>query len=210
MYAAVIRFVGLLVIIPIIVIGWCAAIHLLYVSPLWTKPDWISAIGTLLAFGGTIWLARSADRRLQRSERDRAIIASASLLDRLGTLKSSVEWCIGHLEDPRGLPHTRGPHPLLQLANALGHVQLWTDEEILPLSVLPDRITARLAVIRSKVESSVRDMSAWMEPNIDVPSFNRSVTLQFLYNLRLVDESLKAVFAQVGPLAGELHVIKRT
>lgn len=207
MYATLVRFVGLLVIIPVAIIGWCAAIHLLYISPLWKKPDWISAIGTLLAFGGTIWLARSADRRQQRSEQDRALIASASLLDRLAALKSAVDWCIGHLEDPRGLSQTSGPHPLLQLANTLTHVQLWTDEEILPLSVLPDRITARLAVIRSKVESSVRDMSAWMEPNIDVPSFNQSVTLQFLYNLRLVDESLKAVLAQVGPLAGELHVI---
>jgi hypothetical protein len=208
MYAIVMRFVGWLVVIPIIVLGWCAAILVLFNSPLWKHSEWVSAIGTLGAFGGTIWLSLSADRKQTHAARDRAVIAAAGLLVRLGDLRESVEFCIGHLADSATATFGNGTHPFMGLSMRLSTLELWSDEEVLPLVVLPDRVAARLVVVRSKVQRCYNTMSSWVALDPSVKVDQQSVTASLLYDLRLADQSLKAILSEIGPLAGELHIVR--
>ncbi|MYM89056.1 hypothetical protein GTP91_17995 [Rugamonas sp. FT82W] len=207
MTAAITRFIGLLVMIPLVTIGWLAGIQFLSISPLWKSPEWVSAIGTLLAFAGTIWLAQSSSRQQKRLAEDRAIIAAAGLFVRVETASSSVSRVV-QLIKVSSRPGINRTLPFLDLASHLMHLDLWTDEEVLPLIVLPNRVAARMAVIRSKILQCSGVMSSWVPKDTSQTIDEQSVQEMLFYALRLVDESLKIVLSELGPLAGQLHVIQ--
>jgi hypothetical protein len=124
------------------IIGFLCVLMIIAQLPNWgdKKPEWIGALGTIAAFAGTIWIATS-DRRKQRLvELNLATVAAAELFDRLKTYRGMLEGTAEKIGDADDIPEAR----LLECMVWFDNAELWTREEILPLTALPDHVAPRM------------------------------------------------------------------
>jgi hypothetical protein len=120
---------------------------------------WVGSIGTVFTLIGTIWLATAEKRKQRRQELDRAFVAATSidlkLQKMLETLQSSVDY---FADEPGDTGYFYSV-----MADIINDETLWSDEEILPLIALSDRVCARLASARSLIRESAHKMTELAE-----------------------------------------------
>ncbi|WP_050465902.1 hypothetical protein [Herbaspirillum autotrophicum] len=104
---------------------------------------WAGAVGTFLAFCGTIWLAFTETRNKQREERTRAVIASAGVALKVSRIRIYLQKLLDELH-----PLTERVAKLEELVSIGGVLQsatLWTQEDATKLVSLPNDCAAHLA-----------------------------------------------------------------
>lgn len=116
---------------------------------------WVGAIGTVSTLIGTIWIANTETRRQNKQANDRAYVAAASLTTPLERNKSRLARALNLLQTNGGL---YGSQDYDQFALELEQAGSWTDEDILPLIVLPDHCSVKMVVIRTQIAVLVRTM----------------------------------------------------
>lgn len=116
---------------------------------------WVGAIGTAATLAGTIWLATAEQRRQRRQELDRAFVAIAAIESQLEKMQETLDRAAEYFTDTffEGYGFEYGIQ-----ANLLEHADIWTDEQILPLIVLPGHVCARLAAVRPIILDCVKTM----------------------------------------------------
>jgi hypothetical protein len=144
------------------VIALCAAFALgAYQGINWSSLNaadwgtWVGSIGTVFTLIGTIWLATAEKRKQRRQELDRAFVAAASLDLKLQKMHDTLQNSVEHFADPPG----EAGYFYDVFARLILDEQIWSDDEILPLIALPDRVCARLASSRSLIGESVHKMT---------------------------------------------------
>lgn len=114
---------------------------------------WVGSIGTVATLAGTIWLATADRREARKQANDRAIVAAAALGPRLQLIAGALDKSIQHfLDDPTAKQAT----DYKVYADLIEQAGTWTDEEILPLIVLPNHVCTRLAGIRPIKENVIK------------------------------------------------------
>lgn len=114
------------------------------------RGTWTGAIGTLLAFGGTIWLARSETRRREQEERNLAIATAAGLSIRVHNLRSALI----HVQEYFAVQQQQ-IHDFSAYRSWADHISLfktWTAEEIAALLCLPNDTAGKLAMAKELIE----------------------------------------------------------
>lgn len=116
---------------------------------------WVGSIGTVATLLGTIWLATATKREERKQANDRAVVAAAALGPKLegitAKFQTAVEFFLDHSK-------AKKPAAYFAYANLLEDAATWTDDEILPLIVLPKHVCTRLAGTRSIVQNTIIDM----------------------------------------------------
>lgn len=151
------RVFGIIVFGLVIVLGLLAAAHMIINLPIpeGKGAEWTGAFGTVATLIGTIWLATASERIRRNEARDSAIVTAAALQMKLLSMVHALQHAIDHFYDDTdrecGLQY--GIH-----ANLIQSAGSWSNEEILPLVVLPNHVCARLASARSLIEHCTREM----------------------------------------------------
>ena len=69
-------------------------------------PDWLAAVGTIGAFGGTIWIASSEQIRKSRHDKDKAVVTLLSIAVNLTHARGNIGRMLRNLETDQALqPH---------------------------------------------------------------------------------------------------------
>lgn len=144
------------ILVAFITIAVLCAVTLIATLPGWgeKKPEWVAALGTIAAFSGTIWIATSERRRRRSESIDIAILAGAQIFDRVNVANErmiSIQAALGTgiLDEASRLSASR----------KLDSLEIWTSEELLPLTCLPNHIAARL----QRVIARRTRMLKWLE-----------------------------------------------
>jgi len=133
---------------------------------------WVGSIGTVGALIGTIWLATEDRREARKHAQDRAVLASAALTIRLSLLADELQSAVESLLD---YATTKTAAEYKGHAKTIEDAGTWSDEELLPLIVLPHHVASRLASVRSVIEQAIIDMRfisqnylySWMQDTLD-------------------------------------------
>lgn len=125
-----------------IAVGIACVIMILAKLPYWgdKKPEWIGALGTIAAFTGTIWIATSDRRRRDSEAVDIATLAVAhihSRVDKANRIALRVRTIVG----PEG---DVDEGAIRRAYRRLKEIEVWTREELLPLTCLPNHVAPRL------------------------------------------------------------------
>lgn len=141
-------------------IGSSAVGHLAFTYipclPEWeTKtPEWVGAIGAIAAFAGTIVIASTDSWRRRRADTDLATITAAAIMDRIATYTVTIDTLKREVPAHEAL----GRETLQSYKGLLEKDSLWTREEILPLTVLPDQVAPRLQRIAARHQRLVQNL----------------------------------------------------
>jgi hypothetical protein len=142
------------------VIGFCAMGLILLVSSIlilrwildfldWARfapgdlATWLGAIGTISAFFGTIYIARTETRRRERGERALAQLHAAAWIMRLIHAKSAMDHVINILDSASMAP-TDVTFAFKGRA-ILERISVWSVNDLVPLATLPDNTAKNLA-----------------------------------------------------------------
>jgi hypothetical protein len=120
-----------------------------------TVGTWAGSIGTVATLIGTIVLATADRRAARRQAHDRAVLAAAALTSRLKIIADSLQIAVEHFLDDSS---RKEPVDYRMYGKVLEGHGTWTDDEILPLIVLPKHVCIRLAVIRAEILEVTRKM----------------------------------------------------
>jgi hypothetical protein len=155
-YAIMVASISLLMLIAVLLFIW----HVEDATP-WEKMSaaewgvWAGSIGTVATLIGTIILATADKRAARREAHDRAVVAAASLGPRLSSLHQILNNFIENLRDDK---FEKTQIQYASMAILLKAKHLWTNDDILPLIVLPGHVCTRLAGGRTLFEQLVSDM----------------------------------------------------
>lgn len=150
------RLIGVILATIVGLLGVAAFLHVLVTLPLKGKEaEWVGSIGTVGTLIGTIWLATAERRDEHKRAKDRAYVAAIGLQMKVADVKNALQAAVEHFLDDFqsgfGLEYGKQA-AILQSAGT------WTDEEIVPLIVMPNRVCARLAHARSVIAKCVNDL----------------------------------------------------
>jgi hypothetical protein len=116
---------------------------------------WTGSIGTLLTWIWTIRLATADKRDAKKQASDRAVVAAAALVPRLqiiaATLQNAVETILDFTNEIPAVAYRVHADQIAKVGN-------WSDEEILPLIVLPGHVCARLAGVRPVLLEAIAEL----------------------------------------------------
>lgn len=152
---------------------------------------WAGAIGTVGTLAGTIWLATAADRRRLREESSRAVIAAHALDLRIKSAWRIVREAIAILENEsiQGFQYVK-------VADSIAKASLWTDEEVLPLLILPRNVAAELVGTRDVVVHSIDLLKSGNPSQSTSPARSPAIEQEALRYLRQADASLGLVASE--------------
>lgn len=152
---------------------------------------WAGAIGTVGTLAGTIWLATAADRRRRREESSRAVIAAHAL-----DLRIKTAWRIVQEEMPAFENGSIQGYKYAEVADSIAKASLWTDEEVLPLLILPRNVAAELVATRDVLVHCV-DLLRTGNPSQGMsPLRSPEIEQNTLRYLRQADASLGLVASE--------------
>lgn len=150
------RVIGWILVAIVALCGVAAALHILVnVLPRSGAADWVVAVGTIGTLVGTIWLATSQRRVQRRQDFDRAFVAIAATESRITKVYEALDRAVEHFTDE--LSRNNGFKYEIQ-ANLVENAGMWTDDQILPLIVLPNHVCAKLAATRPIIADCVKMM----------------------------------------------------
>lgn len=92
---------------------------------------WVGAIGTLLAFAGTIWIAFTGERIRTRQARLRAHISGASLFYAVATAHQRVTLILAVLSTYQA--GDQGDDHYIELRDTILELEIWNREDLEPL-----------------------------------------------------------------------------
>jgi len=146
---------------------------------------WLGAIGTLGTLIGTIWLATAAERRRASEESARAVIAAHALGLRIALAREMAREAKGELESDsiEGFRYA-------ELADAIGNAALWTDEEVLPMTILPRNVAAELVAVRDVLRHCVELLHSGNPKGLLSPARSRVIEEAVIKYLGQVSASL--------------------
>ncbi|WP_090180268.1 MULTISPECIES: hypothetical protein [unclassified Duganella] len=152
---------------------------------------WVGAIGTVGTLIGTIWLATSADRRRLHEEASRAIISAHALHLRITSAWEVVRKAIESLESEsiQGFKYQ-------QIAETIIDTALWTDEEVLPLLILPRNVAAELVATRDTLQHCVRLLQSGNPNKLMSPERSPEIEQVTIRYLRQVNAGLDMVSSE--------------
>lgn len=157
----VFRFVGAVFLTVLALLGVGAALHILVTLPFDGKgPEWVGAIGTVATLIGTIWLAMTGERTRRNEGRDRAFVAASGLMLHLTKMQAVLETAAEHFSDE--FFAERGFEYLMQ-AQLIEEPGVWSEEQILPLIVIPNHVCAHLARARADIFDIARTLREMQE-----------------------------------------------
>ncbi|MGO4382120.1 hypothetical protein AB4Z19_27950 [Pseudoduganella sp. RAF19] len=135
---------------------WCALLSLLTVSAVlfnmyvdwqrWSRQDWAawaSAIGTLLAFAGTIYLARSEAKRREDLEYARMTLLVEGMRDEIKFCGDRCRYIAAMLPTIR-LHWNYDPSRYKHHLESIEEFPRWSDEQLLSLIVIDSNLPWRL------------------------------------------------------------------
>jgi hypothetical protein len=180
-----------------------AAINRLFETAGW-KPlaaadwaAWFGAIGTFLAFGGTIWIATSETRRRERGELQIAQFHAAAAVLPLIRARNTLIYLYDTLENVAVYPET-WEEKKLRVRDMLVGITLPTLAELSLMVALPDSAAAKMAAARGQIDHAI-DFLEKLEQGILEPA--AADPLNFAKSLRsLCGRALNLVV--VGIAAG--------
>lgn len=111
---------------------------------------WLGAIGTISAFFGTIYIARTETRRRERSERALAQLHAAAWIMRLIDAKAAMNHVIRIL-DAAALAPTDVTFAF-EGRSILDRITVWSVNDLIPLATLPDNTAKNLARAITHIE----------------------------------------------------------
>ena len=155
-YVLMVASISLLIWIAVLIFAW----HAEDATP-WTDMKaadwgvWAGSIGTVATLIGTIILATTDKRRTRREAQDRAVVAAAALGPKLFSLQLILVNFSEILLDER---FEKTQFQYSSMVSGLNSKPLWTNDDILPLIVLPHHVCTRLAGVRTLLEQLISDM----------------------------------------------------
>lgn len=152
---------------------------------------WAGAIGTVGTLAGTIWLATAADRRRLREESSRAVLAAHALHLRIKSAWEIVREAIKTLESVsiQGFQYAKA-------ADTIDNALLWTDEEVLPLLILPRNVAVELVATRDVLVYCVGLLRTGNPNQALSPARSPAIEQDALRYLRQADASLGLVASE--------------
>jgi hypothetical protein len=108
---------------------------------------WAGALGTFVAFAGTIWIATSDRRMRQRAESELARVTAAAFMIRLHHARSALLEVCQELTNTAKVGH--GSLNYAQFAFYIRARCSWTTAEVSPLTILPGHAAAKLAMVQA-------------------------------------------------------------
>lgn len=152
---------------------------------------WVGAVGTVGTLIGTIWLATAADRRRRREECSRAVIAAHALQLRITSAWSIAREVKESLENEsiRGFQYAA-------VADWIEGAALWTDEEVLPLMVLPRNVAAELVATRDLLLDCARALGSNNPRKTINPARSLDIERNTIRNLGHIDESFDMITSE--------------
>lgn len=121
---------------------------------------WVGSGGTVATLVGTIWLATNSERSRRSEERDRAFVAASGLMLLLTKVRAALETAAEHFSDD--FFEEQGFEYLIQ-AQLIEEPGVWTEDQILPLIVVPNHVCAHLARARAEIFDIVRTLREMQE-----------------------------------------------
>lgn len=121
---------------------------------------WLGAIGTCLAFGGTIWLTTSQNRAQKKTAEELAHLAAARISGELASLIDRIDMAVAQLVF--GDPTKLGPNFARQVIDLIPYTEggIGQTEQLALLSPLPGRAAHRIA----RAVGMIRGLATALEP----------------------------------------------
>jgi hypothetical protein len=160
---------------------------------------WVSAVGTLLAFGGTLWIASDQIRFRTRQRREAAMIAAEAIRPQITSAIEAVDHVLSMIQ-VRDTPiyfNKGGPY---RCAERLSVLELWEKNHLLHLAPLPNECAFKL----SRASSSIRIVTRVLHRiGTKLPL---GVSVEHLYEiqlkrLNLIRENLNSAMAECNKAA---------
>lgn len=120
---------------------------------------WMGAFGTIAAFIGTIWIATGERRVRERKEHDLAMITAASLMFRIIYVRRAINELELALEQrlENSVRVDYGAH-----YTKIEELDIWTNEELIPLVTLPNHAAAKLAAAQTMLKQVINTLEVRM------------------------------------------------
>lgn len=131
---------------------------------------WIGAIGTLLAFAGTIWIATSQRRDRARREHARAIIKAPEAKIIALHLRARIDKAGVRLKSHHDAYVVNGEmdHDLLdQCARLIEQIELWSGDDLSTFAEVSSDLAIELAVIKIQIDTVIRYLRFDMSLNLE-------------------------------------------
>lgn len=126
----------------------------------WSAQDWAAwagALGTFLAFAGTIWLAGQETRRRERIERGHMLLSLSDMVDQIKARASSVEVVRDSIQE--ALDKQAWVPNFSLHADFLKRMEPWEEKNLINLLVLEGDVSYRLKQSQTCIESAVMALS---------------------------------------------------
>lgn len=173
-YTAMVITISTLMLIAVLLFAWTVE----EATP-WSDMDaadwgvWAGSIGTVATLIGTIILATADKRAARREAHDRAVVAAAALGPRLSSLHQILNNFTENLIDDK---FEKTQIQYASMAILLKAKHLWTNDDILPLIVLPRHVCTRLAGGRTLLVQLISDIEELAE------TWGHSYVQEHIYN----------------------------
>lgn len=177
------RFIGVVLLTILALLGLGAAIHIMVTLPLAGKgPEWVGAIGTVGTLIGTIWLATKGERNKRKEALLVARLHAAGMFWKLSHLKLTVESVSNNL-DPGDAPDLN--KKITSCRDILEKLILWSMADLVPLAPLPRGIAAKLAEVADRIHIaktmlshiSILDIEVQRDSLLDIRTLLETTTL---------------------------------
>lgn len=149
---------------------------------------WVGAIGTLLAFGGTIWIASGERRFRSRQRRELAMIAAEAIKPVIYEVLNDFAHLICEML-PTNDPEDWG-NPTTTTIEHFVAIKMWSNNDLLPLLPLPNQCASKLMRARTQIEGLQK-------------YFDESQIVQ--RGVRFPDRSINMLVEQITALEGVLN-----
>ena len=148
------KFLTQVIVTVFTVIGATCTVLVVSQFPGWgeKKAEWIGALGTIAAFAGTIWIATSERRKRHDAEQNLAMLAAAEVWDRVSNYMYRLEG----IAERFGQVGEAKLEVISEIPSTLKSADLWSREEILPLSFARHQVAPRLQRVAVRHERLIR------------------------------------------------------